>query len=156
MADNTELASVTGGDVIASDDIGGVKFPRSKIVIGADGVNDGDVSATNPLPVLVASQPIQVTGPTITWAAPTFATVTATSSVALAANSSRRGALLVNDSTQEIFLSLRTGSPAVVGSGLRLNANGGSYEINNTNLTLDAISAIAANGSNNLTVHEAT
>jgi hypothetical protein len=52
MADNTTLNTGTGGDVIASDDISGVKFQRNKIVIGADGVNDGDVSATNPLPII--------------------------------------------------------------------------------------------------------
>jgi hypothetical protein len=51
MADNTVLDAGSGGDTIASDDIGGVKFPRGKIVIGADGTNDGDVSAANPLPV---------------------------------------------------------------------------------------------------------
>lgn len=51
MADNTVLDSGTGGDTIATDDIGGVKYPRSKIVIGADGSNDGDVSITNPMPV---------------------------------------------------------------------------------------------------------
>jgi hypothetical protein len=53
VADNTELASGSGGDTIATDDIGGVKYPRSKIVIGADGTNDGDVSSSNPLPAKV-------------------------------------------------------------------------------------------------------
>lgn len=51
MADNTTLNTGSGGDTLATDDIGGVKFPRSKIVIGADGTNDGDVSSANPLPV---------------------------------------------------------------------------------------------------------
>lgn len=51
MADNTTLNTGSGGDTIATDDISGVKYPRSKIVIGADGTNDGDVSATNPMPV---------------------------------------------------------------------------------------------------------
>ncbi len=51
MADNTPLNSGAGGDTLATDDIGGVKYPRSKMVIGADGTNDGDVSAANPLPV---------------------------------------------------------------------------------------------------------
>lgn len=55
MADNTTLNSGSGGDSIATDDIGGVKYPRSKIVIGADGTNDGDVSSANPLPVLEAN-----------------------------------------------------------------------------------------------------
>ena len=52
MTDNTVLpTSDAGGDTIALDDIGGVKYPRSKIVIGADGTNDGDVSSANPLPI---------------------------------------------------------------------------------------------------------
>ena len=53
MADNlTALANTgTGTDVLATDEIAGVHFPRTKITIGADGVNDGDVSASNPLPV---------------------------------------------------------------------------------------------------------
>lgn len=51
MADNTTLNAGSGGDSIATDDIGGVKYPRSKIVIGADGVNGGDVSSSNPMPV---------------------------------------------------------------------------------------------------------
>jgi hypothetical protein len=52
MADNTQLSTNIGsGDIIASDDIGSVKFPRGKLTLGADGVNDGDVSAANPLPV---------------------------------------------------------------------------------------------------------
>lgn len=58
MADNTTLnAATTSGDVLATDDIAGVKYPRSKIVIGADGTNDGDVSATNPMPVSLSSVP---------------------------------------------------------------------------------------------------
>lgn len=52
MADNTQLPiPASTGDVIAADDIGGVKFQRVKMILGADGVNDGDVSSSNPLPV---------------------------------------------------------------------------------------------------------
>lgn len=51
MADNTTLNAATGGDSIASDDISGVKFQRIKLIHGADGVNAGDVSSTNPFPV---------------------------------------------------------------------------------------------------------
>jgi hypothetical protein len=51
MADNTTLNTGTGGDVIATDDVSGVKYPRSKVTLGADGANDGDVSATNPMPI---------------------------------------------------------------------------------------------------------
>lgn len=55
MADNIIANPGTGGETLATDDIGGVQFPRTKLVIGADGVNDGDVSASNPLPVTSAS-----------------------------------------------------------------------------------------------------
>jgi hypothetical protein len=51
MADDTILNAGTGGDVIATDDIGGVKFQRVKLIHGADGTNAGDISAQNPLPV---------------------------------------------------------------------------------------------------------
>ena len=52
MADNTILPiPATSGDVIATDDIAGVKFQRVKMTLGADGVNDSDVSASNPMPV---------------------------------------------------------------------------------------------------------
>lgn len=54
-SDNTTLNTGTGGDVIASDDIGGVKYQRVKLVEGDDGANDGDISASNPLPVAVQS-----------------------------------------------------------------------------------------------------
>lgn len=55
MADNIVANPGAGGETLATDDIGGVQFPRTKLVIGADGVNDGDVSASNPLPVTSAS-----------------------------------------------------------------------------------------------------
>lgn len=51
MADNTTLNVGTGGDLIASDDIGGVKFQRVKLIHGDNGINAGDVSTTNPMPI---------------------------------------------------------------------------------------------------------
>ena len=51
MADNVVADAGTGGATFAADDIGSVHFPRIKLVHGADGVNDGDVSDANPLPV---------------------------------------------------------------------------------------------------------
>ena len=52
MADNSRASLGTqDGDTFAFDDIGGVKFARTKLVIGADNTNDGDISAANPLPV---------------------------------------------------------------------------------------------------------
>lgn len=51
MADNTTLNAGSGGDVIASDDISGVKYQRIKLIHGADGTSAGDVSTSNGLPV---------------------------------------------------------------------------------------------------------
>lgn len=51
MADNTTLNPGTGGDVIATEDIVGVKIQRVKMVLGAVDSDDGDVSTVNPVPV---------------------------------------------------------------------------------------------------------
>jgi len=51
MADNTTLNPGVGGDVIATDDIAGVKYQRIKIGFGEEGTYL-DVSDTDPLPVL--------------------------------------------------------------------------------------------------------
>lgn len=50
MADNTTLNTGSGGDTIASDDVGGVKHQRVKIGYGTDGTAT-DVSTASPLPV---------------------------------------------------------------------------------------------------------
>lgn len=50
MADNLVTYPASGGATLASDEIGNVHYPRSKITLGADGSNDGDVSAANPMP----------------------------------------------------------------------------------------------------------
>jgi hypothetical protein len=50
MADNVGYTPGEGASV-AADDISGHLFQRVKLALGADGVNDGDVSAANPVPV---------------------------------------------------------------------------------------------------------
>ena len=52
MADNVGYTPGTGATV-AADEIGGVLHQRIKLTLGADGVSDGDVSSSNPLPVSV-------------------------------------------------------------------------------------------------------
>ena len=49
MSDNVGYTPGSGA-TIAADNIGGALHQRVKVTIGPDGVNDGDVSATNPLP----------------------------------------------------------------------------------------------------------
>jgi hypothetical protein len=55
MSDNTQLNPGSGGDIVAADDIDGIKYQRVKLTLGADGINDGDLSAENPLPVSLAA-----------------------------------------------------------------------------------------------------
>jgi hypothetical protein len=52
MADNVGYTPGTGA-TISADEIAGILFQRIKLTLGADGVNDGDVSASNPMPVAV-------------------------------------------------------------------------------------------------------
>ncbi len=49
MADNVVLNSGSGGETLATDDIGGVQHQRIKIEYGVDG-SATDISHTNPLP----------------------------------------------------------------------------------------------------------
>ena len=70
----------------------------------------------------------------------------------LAANANRIFAELVNDSDNVIYLAL--GTPAVMNRGIRLNANGGEFEIGLTNLYTGAVTAIAGVAASNLTVSE--
>jgi len=72
----------------------------------------------------------------------TAVSVADTSTTILSANDARKYALIVNDSDTVIYLAL--GAAAVVNSGIRLNANGGAYEINWTNLYKGAIYGIHA------------
>jgi hypothetical protein len=53
LADNFVANAGSGGSTFASDDISSVQYPRVKLVHGADGTNDGDISTANPLPVRV-------------------------------------------------------------------------------------------------------
>lgn len=50
MADNVTANSGSGGATFATDDIGGVHYPRTKLSIGADG-SATDCSTANPMPV---------------------------------------------------------------------------------------------------------
>lgn len=54
MPDNVGYTPGSGA-TIAADDVGGALLQRVKIVQGIDGVNDGDVASSNPMPVQEAS-----------------------------------------------------------------------------------------------------
>jgi hypothetical protein len=109
------------------------------------------------LPVTLASDEDGITASALPITTPTHTTVAVTtaSGAALAANSDRLYALLVNDSDEVIYL--KFGADAVANEGIRLNANGGSYEMSSAggNLYTGAINAIhGGTGNKVLTVLE--
>jgi hypothetical protein len=74
----------------------------------------------------------------------TIGTAGVATGTALASNTNRKYALIVNDSANVVYIKL--GATAALNTGIRLNANGGSYEINETNLytgVIDCISTVA-------------
>lgn len=80
MADNVQVNErTTDGAIFAADEISSVYYPRTKIIIGADGVNDGDVSSANPLPVSgtfwQATQPVSLASVPLPTGAATDATL---------------------------------------------------------------------------------
>ncbi len=79
-------------------------------------------------------------------------TLSVTSQKVLPKNPARAYALLVNDGTDIIYLGM--GISAVDGRGIRLNASGGSYEINLVNPWHGEIHAIAAAGTPDLLIQE--
>lgn len=72
----------------------------------------------------------------------TVPVVTTTTHVVLQPNRNRSYALLINDSDTIIYI--MKGKTAVLNRGIRLNASGGSYEINSTNLYKGEVAAIHA------------
>ena len=82
------------------------------------------------------------------------ATVGVATGVVLAANPNRKYALIINDSDSYIYLKI--GVDAVLNEGIRLNPNGGSYELcaANGNLATGAINGIASAAAKNICVTE--
>lgn len=66
--------------------------------------------------------------------------VTTASSLVLAANERRKFCIFINDSDETIYL--KFGAAASLNAGIRISANGFSYEIDNTNLWVGDVYAI--------------
>jgi hypothetical protein len=82
----------------------------------------------------------------------TKTTVGVASTLVLAANSSRRFLFLVNDSDENIYVSL--GSAAVLNEGILLTAGGGALTLDVASMWLGAIYCICLSGTKGLTVSE--
>jgi hypothetical protein len=133
----------------------GAQVQQFQIDIGT-GTDSSPITPANPLPITGTvtvsgggSSPVSSTA-----SAPTFATIGTSTGVLLASNASRKGCTFVNDSSGTIYLGF--GASAVVGSGIRLNANGGSFTMNPMTFTTQAINAISTSASCNVTVQEFT
>ncbi|GAI07688.1 unnamed protein product [marine sediment metagenome] len=72
--------------------------------------------------------------------------VTTASAICLQPNRNRSYALFINDS--DVVIYLMKGKVAIANRGIRLNASGGSYEINSTNLYKGEVAAIHAGTGN--------
>lgn len=140
MADNTTLNTGTGGDTIATDDIAGVKYPRSKIVIGADGTNDGDVSSSNPLPVSLASVPSH----------------NVTNAGTFAVQASQTGTWAVTDGSGSLTVDAPVGTPVFVRlsdgaaaiTALPITDNSGSLTVDNAGTFAVQVSSALPAGTN--------
>jgi hypothetical protein len=82
-----------------------------------------------------------------------YATLTTASITVMATNASRKFATFVNDSSGKIYLAL--GGTAVMGRGIPLLSEGGSFEITMMNLYTGVVSAIAELPNSNLAITEA-
>ena len=115
MADNTTLNVGVSGDVIASDDIGGVKHQRVKVEFGADGtatdVADADGARLPIKPHMAAT------------ATRTSVADSATTGTILASNAARKGAVITNDSTAILYLALGTGPATTTDYSTRIGTD---------------------------------
>lgn len=146
MADNYTTNLGSGGDTYAADEILGVKFPRVKFTLGADGSNDGDVSATNKMPVTgtlsVSAVPQSSTSNNVAQTA-----VTTTSAQVLATNASRKKGIFQNTGTTVIKLGLgRTPTQTAYHIALKACASqddgsGGTYIDSNWTGAVNAVSS---------------
>jgi len=80
------------------------------------------------------------------------ATVGTTSTLVLGANSQRRFLFLVNDSDENIYISL--GSAASMNEGILLTPGGGSLNLDTASMYAGPLYAICASGGKNVTISE--
>lgn len=136
MADNVTADAGAGGATFAADDIGGVHFPRTKIVIGADGVNDGDIASGNPLPVTAAVTAV-VTGTAATSLGKAEDNAHASGDTGVAILAVRRDTAAVGSGTDGDYSTVNVDSSGRVwvnasGAAVPVTDNGGSLTVDGT------------------------
>lgn len=149
LISDTKLSDILASLVASGVDLAALEVLTTAIntALQAGGVTQAQLAA------LVTAVTTQGSGvyTTPTHTAPSIAAAT---TEALAANADRLYALLVNDSVETIYIKL--GAAAVLNQGIRLNANGGSYEMSREfgNLYVGAINGIGTSGAAVLLVTE--
>lgn len=93
-----------------------------------------------------------VFGSRITVSTSTKVAITTASVELLAGNSNRDCAYIVNDGANTMYINV--GADAVANEGIRLNANGGSFDIESDNLLVLVINGITKTGTTTATVFE--
>lgn len=141
----------SGGDLIASDELStlngggataGLKVQRVKVGHGIDG-NFDDVTTAKPLPVSSFTP--------LTPSTPVSVSVGTSSSSAVAANSLRKGLVVINLSTSNVSFGL--GAAAVLNRGITLTPYG-TWVMDQYTFTTAEIFAIAAAASSDLSIQE--
>ena len=135
--------------------MGIAEFAERNIILDKNGVDAmGEVQATPTEYTLLRRLKDLLAGPILATPTHTAPSIGATTTAALAPNANRLYALFINDSNEVIYLKL--GAAAVLNQGIRLNANGGNYEMSKLlgNLYTGAINAICATGGETLLVLE--
>jgi hypothetical protein len=120
MADDVTLPGA--GAPIATDEIGGRHFQRVKLVLGADGVNDGDVDEDNPVPISAAALPLPADAATAALQSEISGKLPATLGQQTVANS-----ISMTPATAAAF---RAGAPLVGSTSVRMvqtNATGSAW-----------------------------
>lgn len=146
MADNLQVTQGTG-TTVAADEIGGVLHQRIKLVLGADGVNDGDVSSSNPIPT---SNSLETSATGII----TSVATAVTSFSILAANANRKGFIILNEGNSIVRIAFAA-TASTASTTLILAANQ-SYFSTQLPVYRGVISGISNNTNSTLRVTELT
>lgn len=123
MADDVTLNTMTGGDKVGADEIAGVKYQRNKLIIGADGSNDGDVAKGNPLPTYVAIGSIVDGRKVVTTAGTPVAlgTTQAIKKIYVQAETDNTGVIVIGNSTVVASLATRRGIALNAGDSIEID-----------------------------------
>jgi hypothetical protein len=143
----TAAGALIGGDATNGLDVDVTRLPAlvaGTAIVGKVGIDQTTPGTTNA---------VQVTQASLTMTHSNF-TVNTTSATILVLNANRKYARLQNDGATTIYLNF--GATAVAGQGIRLEANGGVYELSaaHGNLTTGGIRAIVASGTSSILVTE--